>query len=92
MFISPEFSLSLCPFTRLLRCVTSIIFIDLLKRRKSAHLLSPASFPLHTHHDSKIEIHLYLTLLRWSQMSNYVELNYAGSHNVSITTVIHFGS
>ncbi len=27
-------------------------------------------------YESQIKIHLYLTLIRWSQMSNYIELNY----------------
>ncbi len=44
VFISPEFPLSLWPFTRLPSCVSCVL---LLKRHYSSYLSSPASFPLH---------------------------------------------
>ncbi len=44
MFISPEFSLSLCPSTRLCSCVS---YVPSLKSHYSFYLSSPVSFPQH---------------------------------------------
>ncbi len=44
MFISPEFPLSLCPFSRLCSCVSCV---PQLKYPYSSYLSSPMSFPLH---------------------------------------------
>ncbi len=47
VFISPEFSLSLCPSTRLICCVSWVSVWFIKKKKFIIYLLAPVSFPHH---------------------------------------------
>ncbi len=75
VFISPEFSLSLCPSTRLCSCVSCVVPLNSVYL---PYLSSSASFPLHDR-DSIIKINncvwVFFWRKKWSQVWNNTWVN-----------------